>query len=169
MIRAAMAFLFALLCIMEPSVASAAGAHATSTDVLAMIEEIRETRDVEKRGELAYKLHVCIVDLSEAKAMDGIDDRAINPLIDLLDDESDIVRGYAAEALGAFGLRAQKAVPSLERALQRQSEEDKRLPYPIRFGTDSIDYIVPALKSVQGIPQDVDYETGKKFLQDKKK
>jgi hypothetical protein len=168
MTRAAMTFLLALLCIVGPSIALAAGSHSTSTDMLAMIKEIRETRDIEKRDELAYKLHVRFDDLSDAKAMDTVDDRAIDPLIGLLDDESDIVRGYAAEALGGFGLRAQRAVPSLERALRRQSEEDKRLPYPVWFGTDSIDYIVPALKSVQGIPQDVDYETGKKFLKDKK-
>ena len=168
MVRTTIACLFALLYIAVPDIASAGSSHATTADILTMIREIKETRDVDKRDDLAYKLHICFYDLYEVKAMNRVDDSVVDSLMGLLDDDDDFVRGYAAEGLGQFGLRAQKAVPALERALRRQSEVDKRLPYPVRFGTDSIDYIVPALKRVQGIPQDVDYETGKKLLQQKK-
>ncbi len=165
MIRETAAFLVAILCAATPSAAAGEPSHATTVDILSMIREIKETRDVGERDDLAYQLHTRFSALDEIKAMDGIGDRVIDALIGLLDDSDDLVRGYAAEGLGQFGKRAQKAVPALERALWRQSEADKRLTYPVRFGIDSIDYIVPTLKSVQGIPQNVSYETGVKLLQ----
>ena len=40
--------------------------------------------------------------------------------VEVLDEQGEVVRAYAARALGAFGPAAKEALPALERALQSE-------------------------------------------------
>jgi hypothetical protein len=55
---------------------------------------------------------------AQSTQSDAIDEASIDQIIDLLNDDSDAVRGKVAMAIAAIGPRARRATPALEDALE---------------------------------------------------
>ena len=122
-------------------------------------EQIRSEPDNVARERLAHDL---VFDV-EWMPPSMIDDEAINRIIDLLNDDSDAVRGNIARAIGTIGPRARKATPTLENALELarqymtyiQERNFVNSGLPIFTGTSSATDICMALKAI-GAPSPPD-------------
>jgi HEAT repeat protein len=53
----------------------------------------------------------------------GVEAPVVDDMAELLDDNADLVRFYAAASLGFLGPSARRAIPALERALERREGE----------------------------------------------
>ena len=53
----------------------------------------------------------------------GIEAPVVDDMAELLDDDVDLVRFYAAASLGFLGSSARRAIPALEEALARREQE----------------------------------------------
>jgi hypothetical protein len=126
----------------------------TTAYILADIQKLETEKDKASRIELADHLENDMSAVWRARGMDCIDEKVIDALIPLLDDDTDSVRAAAASGIGYFGVRAGRALPALERALQRISDENASRQLPFMSGWDSADAIVPAMRRVRGIPDD---------------
>lgn len=122
----------------------------TTADIFSDIQKLETEKDKASRIELANHLENEMSAVWRARGMDGIDGKVVDALIPLLDDDADSVRAAAASGIGYFGVRARRALPALERALQRVSNENANRHLPFMSGWDSADTIVPAIRRVQG-------------------
>jgi len=92
-----------------------------------------------------------------------IDEAALDRIIDLLNDDSDAVRGNVAMAIATLGRRAKKATPTLENALELARQNmifisERNFIYsgfPIFTGRSSATDICMALKDI-GAPSPPD-------------
>src|SRR6185312_7991130 len=88
-----------------------------TADILNDIGKVQAARDVSSRAELAQQMLDDLNRVWGAREMDKLDSRVINGLISLLSDDDDWVRATAAAGVGYFGIRARRAVPALNHAL----------------------------------------------------
>jgi hypothetical protein len=127
--------------------------------IAARSEQIRSEPDNLARERLARDL---ILDV-EWMPPSMIDEEAIDRIIDLLNDDSDAVRGNVAMAIAVIGPRARKATPTLENALELarqyvtyiQERNFINSGFPIFKGTSSATEICMALKDI-GAPSPPD-------------
>jgi hypothetical protein len=127
--------------------------------IAARSEQIRSEPDNVVRERLAYDLVSDVAWMPPSM----IGDEAINRIIDLLNDDSDAVRGNVAMAIGTIGPRARKATPALENALELarqymtyiQERNFVNSGVPIFTGTSSATDICMALKDI-GAPSPPD-------------
>ena len=89
----------------------------------------------------------------QAGKMNQIDDSAIDALVPLLDDDSDVVRGWAACAIGYFGPRARRSLPALQAAQDRRVEDINKERLVIAPAVDSLAFIEVAKKRVEGVSE----------------
>jgi len=141
-----------ILCSGAGAVARADTSLETTSDALRDIQNVKSERDVNLRGMLANDMLTHLYKVWDAHAIDTIDDRVIDKLVLLLDDDDDAVRGPAAAAIGYFGVRARRAVPALHDALVRLVMERKKRGDILALGLDSASSIEVALQRVQGVP-----------------
>jgi hypothetical protein len=129
-------------------------ARLAKQDILADIDAVTHESVQRKREKLADNMLGDIILVSNAGDIGTLDNTVIRALLPLLDDDSDIVRGWAACGLKYFGPRARMAVPFLQRAEQRALEEQRKLTEHDKFvmapTQDSTDCIEQALTRIQG-------------------
>jgi HEAT repeat protein len=127
--------------------------------IAARIAQIRSEQDHFIRERLAGYL----IDDVERTPPPAIEEAAIDQIINLLNDDSDAVRGRIAMAIGAIGPRAQRATPTLENALELarqyityiQERNFVNSGFPIFTGTSSATDMCMALKDI-GAPSPPD-------------
>ncbi len=105
--------------------------RARATPIDLVIREIRVETSTTVRTDAAEKL----VSLVQEQARDGISQKAIWAMADLLSDRDDSVRYWVATALGYAGSQAADAVPALERALRER--EGVRTLQIVRVGNSN--------------------------------
>ncbi|HIC82365.1 MAG TPA: hypothetical protein EYH07_17975 [Kiloniellaceae bacterium] len=118
----------------------------TALLVTQMIARVRSVDSPEIRVAYAQSLGMVIRYLSAEGKLETIDDSHIDDLAELLEDESDALRGVVAGALGHLGPRAARAVPALEEALRKV--EAMRQALPILPQADSAYTIKQALRKI---------------------
>lgn len=141
-----------VLCAAEVGPAHASSQVTTTSEILCDIKKVKAEKDIKARAILADEMLADLYKVRSAHAMNKIDDRVVDELIVLLDNDSDIVRGSAAAGIGYFGTRARRAVPALHDALARLVEERKKRGDVLALGLDSAGAIEAALQRVQGVP-----------------
>jgi HEAT repeat protein len=82
-----------------------------------MIKNITAEHSTPIRARLAEQLST-FIQHSDRAAIDALDAKEIDDLAGLLSDRDDVVRFWAALALGHIGAPAARAIPVLERALR---------------------------------------------------
>jgi hypothetical protein len=114
----------ALLIVAALALLGAQGAAAQSLDDeissrIAMVESAVDTSvRIDRAAHLAeYVASRRPLDLS------SVEPPVVDEMAALLDDDVDLVRFYAAAALGFLGASARRAIPALERALARREAE----------------------------------------------
>jgi hypothetical protein len=125
--------------------------------------QIRSEADKFVRQRLAGHL----IDDVEATPPSAIDEASIDQIVDLLNDDSDAVRGKVAMAIAAIGPRARRATPALEHALELARQYitfavARNLifsGFPIYTGPSSADDICHALREI-GAPEPPDCFNG---------
>lgn len=144
--------LISTACMLAASAAFASMQLPTTADILSDIQKVKTERNLDARMLLASHMLDDLYIVWNHKAMNTIDDRVIDELISLLNEDEDGVRMAAAAGIGDFGRRARRAGPALEHALRRSEEENRKSGLLFVSGVDSAAVIVPALKRIQGIP-----------------
>jgi len=127
----------------------------TQADIVNDIDAVTREKLQTEREQLSKRMLHDIMRISNAGQIDTLDNRVIEGIIPLLDDESDIVRGRAACALKYFGPRARAAVPFLQKAETRILEEERKATEHDEFAMvsayDSTACIDEALSRIRGI------------------
>jgi len=108
-----------------------------------------------------------LIDDVEATPPSAIDEASIDQIVDLLNDDSDAVRGKVAMAIAAIGPRARRATPTLEHALELARQYIAFAAarnfifsgFPIFTGPSSAHDICHALKEI-GAPEPPDCFNG---------
>jgi hypothetical protein len=127
--------------------------------IAARSEQIRSEPDTIVREQLAHDLVLDVQWMPPSM----IDEAALDRIIDLLNDDSDAVRGNVAMAIATLGRRAKKATPTLENALELARQNmifisERNFIYsgfPIFTGRSSATDICMALKDI-GAPSPPD-------------
>jgi hypothetical protein len=143
---------FCFMCAICAEEVRAGPSLPTTSDIICDIQKVEQEENVPSRQELADRMLSDLHNAWAAGAMNTIDYNVIDALISLLDNDDDWVRGQAASGIGYFGTRARGAIPALERALKRISDQNAKGKLGFGSGVDSASMIVPAMKRVQGIP-----------------
>ena len=142
------------LCNSSSVTETAAHSKLATANLLRDIEAVKHEKAQTLREKQSEKMLRDIITVSNAGDIKALDDQVIDDLIPLLDDDSDIVRGWTACALKYFGPRAHAAIPFLERAEKRVIEEEKRATQGDKVimapTSDSTDCIDQALDRIRG-------------------
>ncbi len=118
----------------------------TALLVAQMIAKVRSVSSSEIRIAYAESLRMVIRYLAGEGRLESIDDSHIDEMAELLEDESDALRGVVAGALGHLGPRAARAVPALEEALRKVDAMRRALP--IQPQADSRQSVKWALRKI---------------------
>lgn len=102
----------------------AAGAAAQSIDseISERVARVQSTPDESMRIEHAAHLAEYIASRGPLD-VSNVEAPVVDDMADLLDDDVDLVRFYAAASLGFLGPSARRAIPALEEALARREQE----------------------------------------------
>jgi hypothetical protein len=149
--RFAFSLALSVLCAAGADLAQAETQLPTTADILGGIQRIKVEKDKNLRIQLSHDILDGVSEVWRAQAMDNLDDKVIDELMPLLDDDSDIVRGWTACTIGYFGPRARRAVPALYSAMTPLREERERRRLVIAPAVDSSAFIEVALERVQGV------------------
>jgi hypothetical protein len=105
-------------------------------DVKGAIERVRQAGEGKGRAVAAEKMATVVKDCSAVAATGD----TIDQLADLLTHREDIVRYWAATALGYIGPKAESAIPALERAYEekKNSSQSKTSASAIRVALERI-------------------------------
>jgi len=103
---------------------SAYGASAQSIDseISERVALVQSAPDASMRIERAAHLAEYIASRGPL-GVSGVDPPVVDDMAELLDDDVDLVRFYAAASLGFLGSTARRAIPALEEALARREQE----------------------------------------------
>jgi hypothetical protein len=121
------------------------GSYRSGVSVETWIERIRNEPDHLNRFDLARRLTYDIRTLKPT-----LDNTTIDAIASLLGDESDLVGGEIAEALGNIGSPAQRSVAQLNDAFDKGVEDLRRFGAvsPVTFGPRSVDSICDAFEKI---------------------
>jgi len=117
---------FVLICALvsaEPQSGHGDTSLPNTQDLLQEIKNITDEGDRESRENKTEKMSGDVFVVWKSGKIDTLDMKVISFLIPLLDDDSDVVRGRVACAIGYFGYRAKSAAPHLRAAEKREIEE----------------------------------------------
>ena len=117
---------FVLICALisaEPRSGDSNTSLPSTKDILQEIKNITGEDDRESREKKIEKMSGDVFVVWKSGTINTLDTNVISHLIPFLDDDSDVVRGQVACAIGYFGSRAKIAVPYLRAAEKREIEE----------------------------------------------
>jgi hypothetical protein len=106
----------ALLC------APGAGAQSIDSEISERVALVQSAPDASMRIERAAHLAEYIASRGPLD-VSRIEAPVVDDMAELLDDDVDLVRLYAAASLGFLGSSARRAIPALEEALARREQE----------------------------------------------
>jgi HEAT repeats len=141
--------MFHMLIIAVPALAQQNAQSTHQTTIIKLVEIIRAEQDPNYRDFLAGNLP----QLVEWGKPESTSAAVINALANLLDDNSDGVRGNAASALGTIGPAAARTAPRLLEAMKRAEAQFIR-PGELRPSSFSGDSICEALQRIGTRQQD---------------
>jgi hypothetical protein len=104
-------------------VAAVKPSDAGDASMETLILQMHQQKSANEREHLAIKIEAEI----RAAPPDSIDQSIVAELVPLLSDDNDLVIGWLAKALGEIGPRASAAIPELDRILNQQVAEEKKL------------------------------------------
>jgi HEAT repeat protein len=139
--RACVAFPFAALVALFCT--GGVAAQSVDDEIAKRIALVESTADTTTRIDRAAHLAEYIASRNTLDVSD-VEPPIVDRMAELLDDDADLVRFYAAASLGFLGASARRAIPALERALARLEAERVLL-----FGQPGI--FSGAVSSVQAI------------------
>jgi hypothetical protein len=113
--------------------------------VRGLLQRIAGESDVRVRKDKAEQLASYIVKLNKP-AVAGIEVETVDAIADLLHDGSDLVRAYAADALGYLKERARRAVPALQAALNEAERANGPTILPSRNSIASIELAIRSIE-----------------------
>ncbi len=99
-----------------------ASAQSIDSEISERIALVQNAPDASMRIERAAHLAEYIASRGPLD-VSNIEAPVVDDMADLLDDDVDLVRFYAAASLGFLGSSARRAIPALEEALARREQE----------------------------------------------
>lgn len=115
-----------------------------------LVRQIQENVDTQKRTALARELRLDIDNMPPG-VRDTLDLRVVNAIAELLRDDNDSIRFYAAIALGRIGPRARSTFPALSYALAHPAPQiPGPLPLEPEYGSSAV--IPMSIKKINGSP-----------------
>jgi hypothetical protein len=123
MLQNAAFFLIFALMSTEPDIGYRNASPINTETLLQEIKEIADEDNQKQREKRTEEMSGDVFAVWKSGRIETLDTNVVTHLIPLLDDNSDIVRGWAACAIGYFGSRAKVAAPHLRAAEDREIEE----------------------------------------------
>ena len=102
--------------------AEGAAAQSIDSEIAERVALIQSASDTSMRIDRAAHLAEYIASRGPLD-VSNVEAPVVDDMAELLDDNIDLVRFYAAASLGFLGPSARRAVPALERALERRERE----------------------------------------------
>lgn len=102
--------------------ADGAAAQSIDSEIAERVALIQSESDSTMRIERAAHLAEYIASRGPLD-VSNVEPPVVDDMADLLDDDVDLVRFYAAASLGFLGASARRAIPALEEALARREQE----------------------------------------------
>ena len=102
--------------------AGGAAAQSIDDEIAARLVQIQSASDTSSRIDRAAHLAEYIASRGPLDVA-NVEAPVVDEMAELLDDNADLVRFYAAASLGFLGPTARRAIPALEKALERREGE----------------------------------------------
>lgn len=102
--------------------AGSAAAQSIDSEISERVARVQSAPDDTMRIEHAAHLAEYIASRGPLN-VSNVEAPVVDDMADLLDDDVDLVRFYAAASLGFLGASARRAIPALEEALARREQE----------------------------------------------
>jgi hypothetical protein len=102
--------------------ASALAAQSIDTEIAERVASVQGATDPSTRIDRAAHLAEYIASRGPLDVAD-VEAPVVDDMAELLNDNADLVRFYAAASLGFLGPTARRAIPALEKALERREGE----------------------------------------------
>ena len=102
--------------------ASAVAAQSIDTEIAERVASVQSATDPSMRIDRAAHLAEYIASRGPLGVAD-VEAPVVDDMAELLNDNADLVRFYAAASLGFLGPTARRAIPALEKALERREDE----------------------------------------------
>lgn len=102
--------------------AGGAAAQSIDDEIAARLAQIQSASDASIRIDRAAHLAEYIASRGPLDVA-NVEAPVVDEMAELLDDNADLVRFYAAASLGFLGPTARRAIPALEKALERREGE----------------------------------------------
>jgi HEAT repeat protein len=102
--------------------ASAVCAQSIDTEIAERVAEVQSATDPSTRIDRAAHLAEYIASRGPLDVA-NVEPPIVDGMAELLEDNADLVRFYAAASLGFLGPSARRAIPALEKALEQREEE----------------------------------------------
>ena len=102
--------------------AGGAAAQSIDDEIAARLAQIQSASDTSIRIDRAAHLAEYIASRGPLDVA-SVEAPVVDEMAELLDDNADLVRFYAAASLGFLGPTARRAIPALEKALERREGE----------------------------------------------
>lgn len=102
--------------------ASAAVAQSIDDEIAERVADVQNATDPSTRIDRAAHLAEYIASRGQLDVAD-VEPPVVDDMAELLEDNADLVRFYAAASLGFLGPSARRAIPALEKALERREGE----------------------------------------------
>ena len=102
--------------------ASAVAAQSIDTEIAERVASVQSATDPSTRIDRAAHLAEYIASRGPLDVAD-VEAPVVDDMAELLNDNADLVRFYAAASLGFLGPTARRAIPALEKALERREGE----------------------------------------------
>jgi hypothetical protein len=102
--------------------ASAVAAQTIDTEIAERVAEVQSAADPSTRIDRAANLAEYIASRGALDIAD-VEPPVVDDMAELLEDNTDLVRFYAAASLGFLGPSARRAIPALEKALEQREGE----------------------------------------------
>jgi HEAT repeat protein len=102
--------------------ASVVRAQSIDTEIAERLAEVQSATDPSTRIDRAAHLAEYIASRGPLDVA-NVEPPIVDGMAELLEDNADLVRFYAAASLGFLGPSARRAIPALEKALEQREEE----------------------------------------------
>ena len=102
--------------------ASVVRAQSIDTEIAERVAEVQSATDPSTRIDRAAHLAEYIASRGPLDVA-NVEPPIVDGMAELLEDNADLVRFYAAASLGFLGPSARRAIPALEKALEQREEE----------------------------------------------
>ena len=142
-----------VMCLAAASFSCANTSVPSTTDIMLDIGKIDKRADTSARIDATKVMLDDMTKAWQAGKINEIDGRAIDALVPLLDDDSDVVRGWIACAIGYFGPRAHRALSALRGAEEHRIADIRNEQLVVAPAVDSLAFIEVARKRIEGLSE----------------